>query len=144
MFRRVGLGAVAVVLAASATACDIRIGSEHTDQRCTPPSLRVEGSAPHPGSAVVVRPGETLRLHGRDYTDDCAGGGTGTSHTITKVQLVLQSQARVAPIAEVHPRGLDSAFTVSVTIPPTTRPGPAEIFDVLAPPHGVIRLVVRR
>jgi hypothetical protein len=93
---------------------------------------------------VPVRPGQTLRLHGRDYTDDCAAGGAATGQTIPKLQLILQSLHHVGPLTTVHPHGADSTFTVSVTIPPTTGSGPATIFDVLAPPHGVVRLVVRR
>jgi hypothetical protein len=47
-------------------------------------------------------------------------------------------------VATVHPRGRNAAFTVRVTIPATTSPGPATVSDVLSPPHGVVRLVVRR
>jgi hypothetical protein len=117
--------------------------NDDATSRCRPPRLTVVG---HPSAhrAVSVRPGQTLRLHGRDYTDDCVSGSTGTPRTVGRLQLVLQSAHHIGPLATVHPSGAGAAFTVSVTIPPGTAPGAATIFDVLAPPHGTVRLVVRR
>ena len=144
MIRICWMPLLLLLVLATTGACDLGThdSSGGAARSCRPPRLSVVGHQKAQGS-LPVRPGQTLRLHGRDYTDDCAGGGTSTDRTIAKLQLVLASVHRIGPVATVHPRGPRSAFTVSVTIPTTTLAGPAKIFDVLAPPHGVVRLVVR-
>ncbi len=132
------------VLAVLLTGCRLHPStSHHSTQPCRPPTLTVVGHGSQQ-AVVPVRPGQTLRLHGRDYTDDCAAGGAGTGRTIPKIQLILWSKHRVGAIATVHPHGPRSSFAATVRIPTTTFPGPAHIADVLGPPHGVVRLVVRR
>jgi hypothetical protein len=143
--KRLGWLGMFFVLLASTSACKAGVPSLSDDgpeRECVAPRLSVVGHA-HQHGALPVRPGQTLRLHGVHYTDDCAAGGAGTGRTIAKLQLGLESVHRVGPVATVHPHGPDAAFTVSVTIPTTTLAGPAKIFDVLTPPHGVVHLVVR-
>jgi hypothetical protein len=144
--KRLGWLLMSFALLASTSACKAgthSLSDDGPESDCAAPRLSVVGHA-HQHGALPVRPGQTLRLHGVHYTDDCAAGGAGTGRTIAKLQLGLESVHRIGPVATVHPHGRSSAFTVSVTIPTTTLPGPAKIFDVLAPPHGVVRLVVRR
>jgi hypothetical protein len=140
---RLGLSCLLVASAGGCKADGPSLSDDGPERSCTPPSLTVVGHEKQHGP-LPVHPGQTLRIHGRDYTDDCGGNGAGLGQTIPQLQLVLQARFHVGPVATVHPRGADSAFTAVVTIPPTTAAGPAKIFDVLAPPHGVIRLVVRR
>ncbi len=113
-------------------------GADH--EPCRPPRLTVVGHGTR--GAVPVRPGQTLHLVGRDYTDACAPGGTG--RTLPRLQLVLQARYHAGAVATVRPHGLHSSFTAAVTIPAGTGPGPATITDLYAAPHGVVRLVVRR
>jgi len=143
---RIGwLGGICLVLA-TATACTAggpSLSDDGPERDCQPPRLTVVGHA-HQHGPLPVRPGQVLRLHGVHYTDDCHVSDAGMATTVPKLQLVLQSRHHVGPVATVHPRGASSAYTVSVTIPSATASGPAKIFDVLSPPHGVVRLVVRR
>jgi hypothetical protein len=138
--------AIICFLVTMTSACKVgghSLGDDGPERSCVPPKLTVVGHAGQHGP-LVVRPGQTLRLHGVHYTDDCHVSDAGAATTVKKMQLILQSLHHIGAIATVHPHGADSAFTVSVTIPATTGAGPARIFDVLAPPHGVVRLVVRR
>jgi len=98
----------------------------------------------HQHGRLVVRPGESLRLHGVHYTDDCQVADAGSATTIPSVQLILQSKMRIGAIATVHPHGPNSAFLVRVTIPATTFPGLARILDTSGPGTGSVGLVVRR
>jgi hypothetical protein len=134
-----------LILATTTSACDINTHaiSGQATLACTKPSLTVVGHH-QKGGRMPVRAGQALRLRGVHYTDDCAAGGAGAGTPITKLQLILRSKYRIGPVATVHPRGRNAAFTVRVTIPATTSPGPATLSDVLGPPHGVVRLVVRR
>jgi hypothetical protein len=136
---------VSFVLLASTTGCKVgkpSLSDDGPERSCTPPRLSVVGHERGHGP-LTVRPGQTLRLHGVHYTDDCAAGGAGTGQTIARLQLILQSVHHVGALATVHPRGATSSFSVSVTIPPGTAAGPATIFDALAPKHHVVHLVVR-
>ena len=126
-------------------ACDLTTHgkSDQGASGCVAPTLTVLGHRQVDGR-LPVRPGQRLRLHGTHYTDDCAVGGQGTGTPMPSLQLILRSRFRLGPIATVHPRGPNAAFTVRVTIPRTTQPGPASITPVLGPPHDEVRLVVRR
>lgn len=137
------VGACLVLVTTSA--CDIgtHVGHDAATPACTKPSLMVVGHH-QPRGRLHVAAGQTLRLHGVHYTDDCAAGAHGAGTPIAELQLVLRSKYRIGSVATVHPRGADSAFTVAVTIPATTLPGPAELTDVLQAPHGVVRLLVGR
>jgi hypothetical protein len=143
--KRFGGLAFSCLLLASASACKAHapsLSDDGPERSCQPPRLTVIGH-PNQHGPLAVRPGQTLHLRGIHYTDDCHVADAGASRTIPKLQLVLQSKYHVGPVATVHPRGADAGFTVAVTIPPTTVAGPAKLFDLLAPPHGIIRLVVR-
>ena len=78
------------LLVATTSACDVG-GLEHhaSTPRCTPPTLTVVG---HRGQdrPLTVRPGQTLRLHGRAYTDACVAGSTTIPRAIPHLQLVLR------------------------------------------------------
>jgi hypothetical protein len=142
--RRVGGFGLSCLLLVSVTACQVHtpsLSADGPERDCTPPKLTVVGHADRP---VVVHPGQTLRLRGRDFTDDCAANGAGTGVRIPRDQLVLQSKFRAGALATVHPRGAHSSFSVAVTIPSSTALGPARLFDSGGLTKRGIRLVVRR
>ncbi|HEY2880161.1 hypothetical protein [Nocardioides sp.] len=143
--KRVGWFGLVCLLLVSASGCKVHrpsLSDDGPERGCTPPKLTVVGHAGKRGP-LTVHPGQTLRLRGIHFTDDCAAGGAGTGRTIPRLQLVLQSKYRIGPLATVHPHGASSAFTVAVRIPPTTATGPAKIFDTAGSVAGGIRLVVR-
>ncbi|MDX6357618.1 MAG: hypothetical protein QOH37_672, partial [Nocardioidaceae bacterium] len=133
-----------LVLTTLTTACghDLPATGGQGTPSCTRPSLTVVGH-PQERGRLSVRAGQSLHLRGVHYTD-CAAGGTGAGNPIAELQIILRSKYRIGPVATVHPRGENAAFTARVTIPATTSPGQAMLTDVLSPPHGVVRLVVRR
>jgi hypothetical protein len=142
--RRIGLlGACCLVLATSA--CKVQgpsLSDDGPERDCTKPTLTVVGHALQHGP-IAVHPGQTLRVRGREFTDDCANGAA-TGVRIPRLQLGLQSKYRVGPLATVRPRGEHAAFSAVVTIPAGTALGPATIFDTGGLAKPGIRLVVRR
>ncbi len=138
------LAGACLVLGTTA-ACDLSTHpkSDQGASACVKPTLTVVGQRQVQGR-LPVRPGQTLRLRGTHYTVDCAAGGRGAGTPIPSLQLILRSRFRLGPVATVHPHGPNAAFTVRVTIPRTTQPGPASLTPVLPPPHDEVRLVVRR
>jgi hypothetical protein len=144
--RRAGGIVLSCCLLVAVTACQVHapsLSGDGPERSCTPPKLTVVGHAPK-HRPLTVRPGQTLRLHGVHFTDDCQVAGAGQGTTISRVQLVLRSTGRIGQVAIAHPHGLASAFTVSVTIPSTTLAGPARIGDAGGLKGTVLRLVVRR
>ncbi len=143
--RRLGwVGLICVPLLAT-SACKSSVpslGDDGPERSCVPPRLTVVGQAPK-HRPLTVHPGQTVRLRGLHYTDDCAASGAGTGVRYPRLQLVLQSKYHIGPVATVHPKGPDAAFTVAVTIPPTTAVGPAKLFSA-GVEGGHLRLVVRR
>jgi hypothetical protein len=134
----------ACLVLVTTAACDLSTdGKSDQGSGCVTPSLTVVGRG-QVHDRLPVQPGQTLRLHGTHYTDDCLTGGHETGTPIPSLKLILRSRFRLGPVATVHPHGPDAAFTVRVTIPRTTQPGPASITPVLGPPHDEVRLVVRR
>ena len=134
----------ACLVLVTTAACDVSThGKSDQVSRCVAPTLTVLGH-PQAHGRLPVRPGQTLRLRGTHYTDECASGARGAGTPIPSLQLILRSRFRLGPVATVHPHGPDAAFTVRVTIPRTTLPGPASLTPVLGPPHDEVRLVVRR
>jgi hypothetical protein len=144
--KRIGPFGSCCLLLVTIGACKVdgpSLSDDGPERSCQAPRLTVIGHEKGHGP-LSVRPGQTLRVHGVHYTDDCASNGAGTGKTIPRLQLALRSRMRMGALVTVHPHGPDAAFTASVTIPSTTFPGPARLVDLLSVPHGVVRLVVRR
>jgi hypothetical protein len=143
--RRVGGFGLSCLLLVAVTACKVdtqSLSDDGPERSCTRPRLHVLGPVGE-RATVTVHPGQTIRLHGVHYTDDCAAGGAGTGVAYRRLQLILQSPHRIGALATVHPRGEDSAFTVDVTIPTETIAGPAKISDSAGSTAQPLRLVVR-
>lgn len=140
--KRLGWLGPAALLLVTASGCKVNgpsLGDDGPGRGCTPPKLTVVGQRGH--GPLVAHPGQTLRVHGTHYTDDCHVAEADQASTIPKLQLVLQSTYHVGPVATVHPHGPSSAFTVAIRIPTATTAGPAKIFA--AGNAGSVRLVVR-
>jgi hypothetical protein len=143
--RRLGWVTLVCVPILATGACKNAVPSLSDDgpeRGCVLPKLTVVGHARQHGP-LTVRPGETVRLRGVHYTDDCAANRAGAGVAYPRLQLLLQSTYRIGPVATVHPKGADASFTVAVTIPSTTVAGPAKI-SAAGIRGGHLRLVVRR